>query len=238
MNTQILAILISEGSKLVSEYLRSRPFSIKASQQASPPAMTVTLDAPAALNPPKTEVVVSPASPPANKATAVPTGCVPCSLGHFGTCSGLLNEAMRFANKDGVDSPEVIDRVNMCLDELNAMERVDLRPEMITNLPEWEKELALQALNASRQTRHGLESMKSTDDLEQTAAVTQSTRTAIGRGWFKEKLNRLSPEDRAEIQRRVEKKLSASEELAQIGPGPTCPTCEAAKEINEAAGGS
>ena len=47
------------------------------------------------------------------EATKIETGCVPCAIGHLGTCSGLLNEAIRFAGKDGMDSEEVIDRVGL-----------------------------------------------------------------------------------------------------------------------------
>lgn len=127
-----------------------------------------------------------PANPPSNSSEArdIATGCLPCALGHFGTCSGLLNEAMRFARKDGLNSNEVIDRVNMCLDELNAMERVDLRPELIANLPQEEKGIANRALSESRGLRHQLEGMSSVEELEQSAAQTQTTRKEIGRAWF------------------------------------------------------
>lgn len=118
----------------------------------------------------------------------IATACIPCAIGHYGTCSGLLNEAMRFAKKDGISSSEVIDRMNMCLDELNTMERVDLRSERIADLPEWEKGLANKALDDSRSLRHGLEGLGRVDDLEKLAARTQTTRNDIGREWFKQKL--------------------------------------------------
>jgi len=119
----------------------------------------------------------------------IATACVPCAMGHYGTCSGLLNEAMRFAKKDGVDSSEVIDRMNMCMDELNAMERVDLRPERIADLSKWEKELANKVLTDSRSIRHSLESLDNIADLERLAASTQTTRNDIGREWFKRRLS-------------------------------------------------
>ena len=117
-----------------------------------------------------------------------------CAIGHFGTCSGLLNEAMRFANKDGISSSEVIDRVNICLDELNALERVDLRPQLIINLPPWEKDLANKALVESRSTRHGLEKISTVEDLEKVTAETQEARQDIGRTWFKQKIERKDNE--------------------------------------------
>jgi hypothetical protein len=139
------------------------------------------------------------------KATAAATGCVPCSIGHLGTCSGLLNEAMRFARKDGVQSEEVIGRVNMCLDELNALERVDLRPELIHGLPDWEKTLAEKALSLSRSLRHDLEGLSTLESLEGIAAKTQGTRQEIGKSWFKERISRMSPEQREHVEQELEK---------------------------------
>lgn len=203
MDAQIVAIIIQEGGRIVSEYLRSQPHQSK----------TIHLT--------KVEEV-APISPTELqkplKASEVATGCVPCSIGHLGTCSGLLNEAVRFANKDGMDSNEVIDRVNMCLDELNTMERVDLRPELITQLPDWEKELAHKALQASRGTRHQLESLKTTGDLEIVAAATQTIRSEVGRAWFKEKLRGMSPEDKEEINKRMMQKLEGKPVPEELWP--------------------
>ncbi|GAI46747.1 unnamed protein product, partial [marine sediment metagenome] len=68
---------------------------------------------------------------------------------------------------------------------------VDLRPELVLNLPDWEKELADKALVGSRNTRHGLEGLTTVADLEKVAAVTQNTRNEVGRKWFKERLSRM-----------------------------------------------
>jgi hypothetical protein len=141
------------------------------------------------------------------KATTAATGCVPCSIGHLGTCSGLLNEAMRFARNDGVGSDEVIKRVNICLDELNALERVDLRPELIHGLPDWEKTLAEQALELSRAVRHGLESLSTIPELEGIAAKTQGTRQEIGKNWFRERLRRMTPEQRQQVEQKLQEKF-------------------------------
>ena len=132
-----------------------------------------------------------------------------CSLGHLGTCSGVLNEAMRFARKDGMNV-EVVDRINICLDELNAMERVDLRPQMIENLPGWEKELATETLNESRAIRHKLESVKTVEDLEHLAAKTQEIRNKVGRKWFGAKMDAM-PNMTPEIKAKVESKLDELE---------------------------
>lgn len=142
------------------------------------------------------------------KAQAIATGCVPCSIGHLGTCSGLLNEAMRFARSDGIASEEVINRCNMCLDELNALERVDLRPELIHGLPDWEKQLAEEALELSRSLRHGLEGLSSVDALEAVTAKTQGTRQKIGSAWFRERLSRMSPEQREMVEQKIKANFS------------------------------
>jgi len=124
----------------------------------------------------------------------VATGCVPCSISHFGTCAGLLSEAMRFARKDGLDSNEVLDRINKSLDELNALERVDLDSEKIYYLPPEEKDIAAKSLNASRATRHALESLTTVDDLEKVTADVQTVRKDIGRDWYRYRLSKIPKE--------------------------------------------
>lgn len=127
-----------------------------------------------------------------DKASSVKAGCLPCSIGHMGTCSGLLQEAVRFAQSDGVNSDTPIDRINTCLDELNTLERKDLTPELIETLPAWEKDLALKALAASRALRHSLESIQTLDDLIHASAKTTSVRKEIGREWFHKKLESMT----------------------------------------------
>lgn len=199
MNTQIVAVLISEGSKLLGQWFRNRPIEIKAVSRTAEAPISPEIPEKSSVNFEK-------------KAAEVATGCLPCSIGHLGTCSGLLNEAVRFAKSDGIDADEVIDRVGMCLDELNAMERVDLRPELVANLPEWEKELVDEVLVASRATRHALEELGTVDSLEETAASTQGLRTHIWRAWIKSKMKHLTPEEQIKIQQRVAEKLGELEE--------------------------
>jgi hypothetical protein len=153
--------------------------------------------------------------PVSGKDTGVATGCVPCAIGHLGTCSGLLNEAMRFGRDDGVASDEVIDRVNICLDELNTMERVDLRPEMILGLPDWEKTLAEKALNLSRSLRHDLEQIPTISGLEEIAGRTQTERREIGSAWFKGKLARMTP-DQQQLTLRKAKELAAQRAAREV----------------------
>ncbi len=141
------------------------------------------------------------------KGEKVATSCVGCAIGHLATCAGLLKEAVRFAPQ-GMDEPHVIKNLNICLDELNAMERVDLEPSKIIELPEWERELAHKALACSREVRHFIEAgVNSIDQLEKLAAYLIKTREEIGSAWLQKKLRALSKEDKAEIQRRVMAKL-------------------------------
>lgn len=208
MDKETLAVIIQEGSRVISMLMRNRDLF------SSSPS---SVDEQAAPEPASGHAAVV-QTEQTRKATAIATGCVPCSLGHLGTCTGLLNEAMRFARTDGVGSDEVISRVNMCMDELNALERVDLRPEMLQDLPPWEKDLAEKALALSRSVRHGLEGISDVNTLETVAAQTQTSRQEIGRAYFKERLSRMTPEQqqqvKQELQRRVEQKEQANEQSA------------------------
>lgn len=193
MDRQTIAVLFQEGGKFITELIRTRPFKRPETAKRQP---TAVIERP----PEVTEAGEG-------KASSVEAGCVPCAVGHFSTCSGLLNEAMRFAKKDGVESSEVIDRVGMCTDELNALERVDLRPELMTDLPDWEKELANKSLLLSREMRHNLEELTTVDGLEKIAASTQTARTDIGRKWFKERLARMPKEEKEKLAEKAIKKL-------------------------------
>jgi len=193
MNVQLVSVLIAEGGKLVSELIKNRPLRI----QTSPaPERTPPVELP---------------KPQAKPADAEAVACIPCSINHFSTCTGLLNEAMRFAREDGLTSPEVIDRIGKCTDELNALEREDLTSERIINLSGWEKELAEQALKFSRETRHRLDNLTSVEELEAVTANTQREREAIGRSWFQKRLQNMTPEDKRAMQERI---MSRINELA------------------------
>jgi hypothetical protein len=101
---------------------------------------------------------------------------------------------MRFARSDGVQSEEVISRINMCMDEISALVRVDLRPEMTVNLSSKDKELANEILVSSRYISHKLEGINDIADLEQIAAEAQGLRQKIGTKWFQQRLSQVSPE--------------------------------------------
>jgi hypothetical protein len=101
---------------------------------------------------------------------------------------------MRFARTEGLGSDQVLDDTNSCLSELNALERVDMRPEKIAQLEPWEKELAIEVLSLSRETRHALEGMSTPDDLEKIAANLQPKQREIVKKWFRHKLGTMTPQ--------------------------------------------
>ena len=74
-----------------------------------------------------------------------------------------------------------------------------------------EKDLATEALNSSRATRHEIDSLISVDGLEQLAGSTQTVRRDIGRRWFQVKLEHLTPEQKKLLQKRVKEISKASE---------------------------
>jgi len=199
MQREMLALIVEQGTRILSAVIRNRDILFPPSQPG-----------PKGFEPSPTEDVVVNQSN-TQKATAIATGCLPCSLGHLGTCSGLLNEAMRFARTDGIQDGEVIGRINMCMDELNALERVDLRPEMIHGLPEWEKSLAEQALTLSRSLRHDLEGILDVNTLEAVTAKTQTQRQEIGKSFFQQRLQFLTPEQRQQVADELRRRVSAKD---------------------------
>lgn len=112
----------------------------------------------------------------------VKSACVPCAIGHFSTSARLLNEAVRFRN-EGLASPQVLDDIAAALGEQNSLERIDLTPEKIRELPEWEQGMAQEALDKSRELRHSLETVKNMDELMNLAADTEEYYKYLNREW-------------------------------------------------------
>lgn len=208
MNTQIVAILIQEGSRMVGQWLRTRPIRIHTISKTP-----LIEQAPRIVPPvePVLEEIPEEYSVKPLETEKVATGCIPCAIGHLGTCAGLLSEADRFARSSDIYDDEVTDRVGKCLDELNTMERVDLAEENIVNLPLWEKELAGDVLTTSRAIRHQLESIESFDNLEKTTADAQITRKKLFRSWIKGRMENMTPEEQAVVNRRIIEKLNELE---------------------------
>lgn len=112
----------------------------------------------------------------------VKSACVPCAIGHFSTSARLLNEAVRF-KADGLASPQVLDDIAAALGEQNALERIDLTPEKIRELPDWEQDMAQEALDRSRELRHKLETVKNMASLSELAADTEEFYKYLNREW-------------------------------------------------------
>jgi len=112
------------------------------------------------------------------------TACLPCSRDHLSTSSSALSEGIRFAREKGIKDHEVMRRVRIALDELNAMERIDLAPEETAKLKGAEKELANWTLKQSRDLRHAITSIKDVETMEQAAATaSQVTEEFMSRLW-------------------------------------------------------
>ncbi len=140
---------------------------------------------------------------------AVATACVPCALGHFSTTAGLLNEAVRFKH-EGITSNEVLDRIAKTLEELNTLERVDLTPEKIRSAPDWERDIAEEALQQSRSLRHRLETIKTIKELEQAAADTGGYYRTLNRVWWKQRFAKTGKTE-PEMTLEGAKKMAAEE---------------------------
>ncbi len=100
------------------------------------------------------------------------TACTICSDEHLSRASGALAEAMRFARDTGIKDAEVIRRVRAARDELNEMERFDLAPDTVAQLPDHEKGIANWALVQSMDLRHEINALISgrVEDLERVSA--------------------------------------------------------------------
>jgi hypothetical protein len=117
----------------------------------------------------------------------VKSACVPCGVSHISASSTFLNEAIRF-KKDGLASPQVLDDIAGAIGELNALERIDLTPAKIATLPEWEKEIAENVSEKSRELRHRLESVQNMDELTQIAVETEEYYKYLNREWSSKRL--------------------------------------------------
>lgn len=114
------------------------------------------------------------------------TACLPCARDHFGTVSGAISEAVRFARESGVRHPEVTRRLRIALDELNILERIDLAPSEMAALVGSERETAEGALVASRGLRHAITDIKDVRAMEQAAAKASEAHEAVLRHFWQQ----------------------------------------------------
>lgn len=120
------------------------------------------------------------------ESTTVPKGtaCLPCCRDHLSVVSSALSEGMRFARDKGVRDPEALRRIRIALDELNAMERIDLAPDETARLQGAEKDLADWTLVHSRAIRHAITAISDPDTMEQAAAkASQTTEEFMSKLW-------------------------------------------------------
>lgn len=233
MDSGLLATIIQEGGSILSELIRSsRRVSVRTVNEEEvlssllkpiPPGQIEL----AVRDKPEVGEGGYESQSLREEATSIKAGCIPCALGHVGTCAGLLEEAVRFARSDGMDNDTTISRINMCLDELNTMERGDLTTQKVLVLPEWERELAEQVLVASRDTRHALEESYTIDKLKEATAKISAIRENLGKKYYRTMIHNvgpdqqkqlvknvitgLTPEERTELAQRVIRKLEESE---------------------------
>jgi len=139
--------------------------------------------------PPEVSTPASVEQPPeaTSETQEIATACVPCALGHFSRSAGALEEAKRFQH-EGITSNEILDRIADVLKEQNTLERYDLTPMKLQNSPEWERELAEEALEESRQLRHLLEDFTDMKQLDTAAARAATFYKRLNREWFKRRL--------------------------------------------------
>ncbi|MBA7686825.1 hypothetical protein ES703_95284 [subsurface metagenome] len=140
---------------------------------------------------------------------------MPCTLGHFSTTAGLLNEAVRFKG-EGITSNEILDRIAKTLQELNTLERVDLTPEKIRSAPDWERDIAEEALQQSRGLRHRLETIKTIEDLEAAAADTEVYYRRLNRQWWKRRFAQSGKAEQPEITLEKAKQMAAEEAAKEV----------------------
>ncbi len=199
MNTQVVAVILQEGGKLLSKFIRSRPPKHPISvTEPLPPMEEVGIRAVAEDAPPAAGVI-------SEEKIKKGTACLPCTNSHLHACVGLLNEATRMSH-DGI-TPDSITRVEQCLGEIVAAERIDLTPANIADLPPEERTIASYASKEIREIRHDLEGLSSSEQLEQIAAKTANLQKYVGQEWFRVRLANMPEKQKKELAEKTISKL-------------------------------
>jgi len=141
------------------------------------------------------------------------TACDICSLDHISTCAGILEEANRFARRDGVGSPEVIRRVSICRQQLNSLERDDANPQKLVHLPPPQREIMEKILPKAGKVRHRLNEIVSLETLEQVTAETQNLSDEFQNAIFHLQVKK---ELTKEVTLEEAKKLAAAEAAKEV----------------------
>ena len=102
----------------------------------------------------------------------VSSACLPCTRAHLVTVAGTLKEAVRFARGEGgMKDKEVQDRLDAALEELSVMERFDLAPEKLRQVPDNERKAIETVLPHIRKLRQSLaKGVRKLEELEELAA--------------------------------------------------------------------
>lgn len=108
------------------------------------------------------------------KKASVGTACIPCGYHHITTSAAALGEALRFARKDGINSPEVIRRFEIATEECDIAERIDFAPTEVEKASANEKEFLREFIPKMRDYRHQSDQISTIDDLERVAALGQN----------------------------------------------------------------
>lgn len=128
-----------------------------------------------------------------------------CTNSHLLTCRGLLDEAHRMSH-DGLTT-DSMERVDQCLGEIAAAERIDLAPANIAKLPTDEQEIARHAAKEMRNIRHDLEGLSDPRVLESAAARTTELQKHVSKEYVKVRLSKMGPAARAEFDKRLREKI-------------------------------
>ena len=194
MRPELLALFIQEGTKICSEILRFRLTHPKLRSEtiATPPSPAESQ-----------EVTEETSEGKIEKGTA----CLPCTNSHLHACVGLLSEAVRMS-PDGI-TVETIKRTDACLGEIVAAERIDLSPINVASLPPEERKIADYASRELREIRHGLEGLKSPEELEKITVRTVELQRHVGSEWFKYRLKKMSKDEKRELAEKTIGELEA-----------------------------
>jgi hypothetical protein len=190
MKAEVLAIFFSEGGKLVSEIIRTRlPRRTSSSQETQTVVKTEisTPVLPVSTSENKKEVETTP-----KEKIKKGVACLPCTNSHLLTCRGLLDEAHRMSHNGLTE--EGMERVDQCLGEIAAAERVDLAPANIATLSSEEQEIARYAANEIRNIRHDLEGLTDPQVLETAAAKITELQKHVSKEYLKYRLSKINPE--------------------------------------------
>ncbi|MBA7693022.1 hypothetical protein ES703_101597 [subsurface metagenome] len=93
---------------------------------------------------------------------------------------------------------------------------MDLTPEKLRSTPDWERDIAEEALQQSRSLRHRLETIKGIEDLGQIAADTEGYYRRLNREWWKRRIAKTGKTEESELTLEEAKHLAAEEAEKEV----------------------